>query len=167
MKTYIWPPQQQSAAGQYITLQYTTPAGTNGGSATAGAWTARPLNTIQYDGTGAVTLVSDRFVLPAGTYNLSASAGFYGNAYSYIRLYNVTGATVLLNPGIPGNGAAAYLAEALAVLAGEFTVAAGQTLELQYFINTINIAGDFNLGAGGGLGAGTITHTNIQLVKIA
>ena len=69
-------------------------SGTNGGAATASAWTTRTLNTERFDPDGIVSLSSNEFVLGAGTYIIKTESQFL-NASSRTRVYNATDATVV------------------------------------------------------------------------
>jgi len=60
----------------YAKLSYQLASGSNGGGATAAAWSTRPLNTKLFDPNGIVSLSSNQFTLQAGTYKISAIQSF-------------------------------------------------------------------------------------------
>ncbi|QKF94437.1 hypothetical protein QKU48_gp0979 [Fadolivirus algeromassiliense] len=69
--------------------------GTGGGGFTSGSWQTRTLNTTAYDGGSDVTLSSNQFTCAAGTYRIKASAIGAGCGIHQVRLYNVTGSSVV------------------------------------------------------------------------
>ena len=73
-------------------LKYALLAGSNGGTATAGSWLTRPLNTIVSVGGTSVTLNigTSVFTLTAGNYDIRVDSTFFRTQGSSVRLYNVT-----------------------------------------------------------------------------
>jgi len=148
----------------YILLTHTLSSGTNGGSGTFGAWTNRPINTIDYDDTSLVTLASNAFVLPSGTYWIDVESTFYNFADAKLRLRNNTANTTILQ-GLngyvnPGGSVALPL-----ILNGKFAVGATQSLSLQYWTKTSGSSSTFNYG--GSVSDGTPEkYASIQLWKV-
>jgi hypothetical protein len=71
-------------------------AGTDSGDFNSGAWRQRDLNTIKFDtGSNVVGVASDQVTLKAGTYSCEISAPAYKVEQHVIRLYDVTGASVI------------------------------------------------------------------------
>jgi len=124
----------------YAKLTDTKASGTAGGTATAGAWYTRDLNTEDTDVTGIVTLASNQFTLQAGTYYMHAESAFYvGTSNCKIRIRNITdGTTALLSM----NQTAVAYGNIYAVADGVVVIAAQKTFEVQYRVGaTIATAG--------------------------
>ena len=109
-----------------------------------------------------VLLAGNQFVLAPGTYSVNASATFYSTQAAQIRLYNVTGAAALV-VGIAMFFYNVTYVGGLAVLSGQFTVAAGQTLELQYYVN-YSSGGTQTLGVPIASGSDEC-YANVDLIK--
>lgn len=71
--------------------------GTASGSATAGSWYDRDLNTELADPDGIVSVASNQFTLGAGKYFIEFSVPAYDCAKHRSRLYNVTTSSVVAN----------------------------------------------------------------------
>jgi len=105
----------------------------DGGTFSAGAWQTRTLNTEDNDAGGLCSLSSNQITLAAGTYRCLISCPAYRVDAHAARLYNVTGSALLLM------GTAEYtwynnmLVTTRSVISGQFTVAAGQALEVQHY----------------------------------
>lgn len=117
----------------YALLRDEQPAGTDGGTFTAGAWRTRTLNTEAFDVGGFVTLAANQFTLAAGSYWL------YGRAPAFIvgrhksRIQNVTdGATALVGSDAYVNAADAN-AMSDSVVQGRVVIADAKAFELQHF----------------------------------
>lgn len=148
----------------YVLLQYVVAAGTNGGSATTGAWTTRPINTEVIDVDNICTLAANVITLSAGTYDMDGWSAHFLGQQSQIRLRNTTaGTTLRLGPSTfltstaPGQ-------EDLLPIAGRFTVAAAQNLELQYNV-VANSVGN-GLGVARNQGENE-TYAQLEFWKVA
>jgi hypothetical protein len=119
------------AAGTYIQLQDQKAQNTSGGTFTSGSWVTRTLNTEVTDAGGNCTLASNQFTLTAGDYYIRASAPAYQVVRHQLRLQNVTGGTTLIT-GLSSVSGTSVVCEMVALLSGQFTVAASQALELQH-----------------------------------
>lgn len=105
--------------------------GTAGGTFTSGAWQKRVLQTILTNELG-VALASDEITgVAAGVYEVDASAPGYDVAYHQARLYDVTGAAVLVvgtqeytNPAVDARNRS--------FVRGRFTLAVASTLRLEH-----------------------------------
>ena len=129
----------------YVLIRDEQASGTQGGASSASAWQTRVLNTEVVDTQGIAALASNRITLSAGTYRVRARAPAHNSAVHKIILKNITGAVTLVI------GSSAYTsttssAQTDATLSGRFTIAAGQSLELQHF--TSNAAPTNGLGVG-------------------
>jgi len=71
-------------------------SGTAGGNGTAAAWTARDLNTIQYDPNGLIlSLASNTFQLAAGSYQVQSISAFHHTGDTRMRLFDITNNVVI------------------------------------------------------------------------
>lgn len=111
-----------------VVLQDQKASGTAGGTLTGGAYQTRVLNTEVNDTGGLCTLAANQFTLSAGDYLVFASAQAIAVGDHRLRIQNITGGTTL----VEGNNAHSSDKASPAVLLGAFTVAAGQSLELQH-----------------------------------
>lgn len=110
-------------------------AGTEGGTFTNGSFQTRVINTSAGNTTSLVSLSSNQFVLSAGTYRIFATAPGVQVRNHKLKLRNTTGASDLLI-GMNTRTSGSSNEDTPAVLIGEFTVAASQTLELQHRCET-------------------------------
>lgn len=136
-------------------------SGTPGGTNATGAWTTRPINVKSVDTAGICTLSSNEFTLPPGRYKIDASALFCQTDYAQLRLYNVTGAAVVLL-GQNSRTVTAASHGAPALLVGVFDLAAAATLRIEYRTTTQYISG----GLGLSMGWGTEIYAQIMLEKV-
>lgn len=128
-----------------IVLKDIKAGGTDGGTFTSGAWQTRTLNTEEVDTKNLCTLSANQFVFEAGTYELEAySAGYRCDGHQ-LRLYNVTGATTIA-AGTPERSDAADASITYAKLYCRFTIAAGQSLEIQHRCQTTKASDGFGRG---------------------
>ncbi|GAI65323.1 unnamed protein product, partial [marine sediment metagenome] len=104
---------------------------TGGGSFDEGAWRTRVLNEETADPKEICDLEANQFVLAAGTYRALISCPAYEVNRHQARLYNVTADAVLLL-GANAHAATGSGVTTHSFVAGRFTVAAGQTLEVQH-----------------------------------
>lgn len=136
-------------------------SGTDGGTATAGSWQTRTLNTEVTDGIGS-TLSSNQFTLPAGTYHVRASAPAFSCSQHQIRLQNITdAATTLLGTSEctnPGAGDGVSRSE----IDGTFTIAAGKTFELQHRVAATKASNGYGIATAWG----TEIYANIFIERI-
>lgn len=104
-------------------------SGVAAGTFTSGSWQKRTLNTILTNELG-VTLVSDEVVgLKAGIYEVEARAPAYVVSYNQARLYDVTGAAVLVLGSVErASTSGAQVSQS--VVRGRFTLAATSTVRL-------------------------------------
>lgn len=122
-------------------------SGTAGGTFTSGAWQKRTLNTLVTNELG-VTLVSSEVVgLKAGIYEVDASAPANNCDRHQLRLYDVTGAAVL----VLGQNMAAVNGETSGFVRGRFTLAATSTLRLEHRCQTTRATDGFGQAASWGV----------------
>lgn len=70
-------------------------SGTSGGSATAGSYVTRTLNTVVVNRIAGASLASNQITLPAGIYQIDAACPATGVGMHQARLYNVTDSSVI------------------------------------------------------------------------
>lgn len=131
----------------YVKVSDTKASATDGGTFTTGAWRTRDINTEDSDTAGICSIAANQITLSAGTYICKIFAPAYGVDQHKARLQNTTGATTLVlgkraNAGAPG--ASAGMSES--IIAGKFTVAAAQALEVQHYCRTTRATDGFGTG---------------------
>ncbi|MEB3206135.1 MAG: hypothetical protein VKK59_02150 [Vampirovibrionales bacterium] len=131
----------------FIILEDRKPAGTNGGTFTAGARRTRVLNTEVVDAGNHCTLANNQFILAAGTYRVYAeSTAFMVDGHRcWVR--NVTdGVDVAL--GMSAFSASTTLnGNTVATAWGRFTITAPKTFELQARCFVTNLDDGFGVQA--------------------
>ena len=159
----LWGKPNSVSTTSYAQLSDQRASGEVGGAASTNVWSTHSLtSTMSDDNDVVVSLAANQFVLAPGTYSVNASATFYSTQAAQIRLYNVTGATALV-VGIAMFFYNVTYVGGLAVLSGQFTVAVGQTLELQYYVN-YNSGGTQTLGVPIASGSDEC-FANVDLIK--
>jgi hypothetical protein len=151
------------AGGQVASFTEYQAAGTNGGTATSGAWTKRTLNTTVLNTITGCTLTTSVIALPAGTYRIDASSSFVGVNACSIKLRNTTDSTdTILGTatfdGAPGVGGSPV------PLSGAFTIAGTKNFEIQYRVATTRSSD--GLGAGANFGVNEC-FTSVTIEKVA
>lgn len=138
-------------------------SGTNGGSSSATTWNARALNTTVLNTIAGASLVSDQITLPAGTYLVDASAPARVSNGHQLRLYNVTGSTVLLT-GTSEFAPSADTTITRSLLRGSITLASSATLRLDHYTS----AAVANTGLGAPVSSGTTeVYAEVMIRKVA
>ena len=114
-----------------ITDQKTS--GTEGGTATSGAWRTRDLQTEIADPDSIVSITTNEFTLGAGTYLIKWSAPFAEVVFAQTRLYNSTdttevevGQSALVNASMTG----------ISVGSARTTIAGSKAFRIEYQVNT-------------------------------
>jgi hypothetical protein len=146
-------------------LEHQLTAGTHGGSATAGVWTNRVLNTEVSDADSIVTLSSNLFTPVAGTYLVRARAAFYDTDATRLRIYNDTaGSTAVL--GLKDRMSTVNSATGLmAVVEGVFTANGTDAFSLDYRCTTGTAT--YGLGFFGTNDGDVEVFAQVVLTKIA
>lgn len=130
---------EASGAGYlgYIKVSDVKAQNTNGGTFTVGAWRTRVLNTEDSDTNNDCSLASNQITLAAGTYECLISAPAYFVNSHQIRLYNTTGAAVILTgTSETCNAVIGGHSQTRSFIVGRFTIAASQALEVQHICET-------------------------------
>lgn len=118
-------------AAPYVEIREQQTAGTDGGTFSSGAWRTRELNTEVHDTDSLAALSLDQITLQAGTYECDIACTAFMVDMNQARLYNVTGAATVL-AGTPQDADAAGAVSTVSRIAGRFTIAAAQALEIQH-----------------------------------
>lgn len=133
------------ASGPKIALQAALFAdhraqGTNGGQATADAWTARALQTVTVNNITGSSLAGNTMTLPAGIYGFIAFGVFTNVTRSRHRIRNTTdGSDVALGANQSPDGLTNPMSN---IIFGLTTIAANKNFQLQYYVDTANSASD-------------------------
>ncbi|MBA7639359.1 hypothetical protein ES703_47017 [subsurface metagenome] len=115
----------------YLCLRDVKPQNTPSGAFWSAAWRRRDLTEEQADPHEICTLLAHQFVLAPGTYRAMISCPAYRVNQHQARLQNVTGGATLLLGTCARAHSTAY-DNSRSVIAGRFTIAAAQTLEIQH-----------------------------------
>lgn len=135
-------------------------SGTNGGASTTGSWVTRTLQTIQTNEVAA-TLSSNEIVLPAGTYDIDGSSPGFACGNHQARLYNVTGAAVL----VLGTTEVAHQSDTVktrSFVQGRFTLAVASNVRIEHRFGVA-----YANGMGFASGWGVEVYTDCQLRKVS
>lgn len=144
-------------ATAYLEYRHQMPDGTAGGGATAGSWFTRTLTVESADSAGIGSLASNVVTLPAGTYECEISVpGFKVNLHQ-ARLYNVTGAAVLLYGTTEKSGGGQDVVTHSTVT-GRFTLGSATDVRVEHRVSTDR--------ATDGLGAAA-TFGNVEVYTVA
>lgn len=126
-----------------------------------GAWTAKRLqSSVDPDGV-LVSLIGNQFILDAGNWWLNGSS-YLDQCYARLRLRNISGGTTLLtgpNNRFLNNSGGMFL------ISGPFTVAAAQTLEIQYY--AVNDGGATALGWPMSIASENEIYAAFDLLKVS
>lgn len=139
-------------------------SGTAGGTATAGSYQTRTLNTLS-DPTGIVTsLASNQFTLPAGEYYIEASAPAFYVAAHKAKLRNISDSSdSILGTVAYATSAVADGSDARSFVTGSLTISSGKVFEIQTRVN-VTRAGN-GLGIDAGMGDNNI-YTTVKITKV-
>jgi len=121
-----------TSSDPYIYIRDEKTNGTAGGSSTALTYITRTLNTKVSDAGSLASLASNQITLSAGTYRLRIRAPALQTNQHRARLRNVTaGTTIALGSSCISSSANTVSNDSIIV--GQFTIAAGQALEVQHY----------------------------------
>lgn len=146
----------------YIKLSEVQASGIDGGTLTSGVWQTRILNTKDSDTHGNASLASNQFTLQPGTYHIYAAAPAYTVDSNKLKLRNISDAIdELIGSSVrSGTGSDAVVKS---VVAGEFTITAAKTFELQHQCQTTGT--NVGLGKNTGFGVSEI-YAVVELWKV-
>lgn len=135
---------------------------TAGGTFTSGAWRTRDLNTVKTNEILGASLASNQITLPVGTYEVEGYAPALKVDGHQARLYDTTGAAVLITGTAEYSAAAGYYATTRSLLRGRFALTATSAIELQHRAQ-ITEATD---GFGGPANFGTEVFAEVLIRKV-
>jgi len=145
-------------------VQHSVAVGGAGGALTTGAWRTRPLTLAKTNNIVGASLASNQITLLAGKYYAESDATIYTTNYTISRLFNVTGALILLVGRVAVSGTIDGTTDAL-MLSGEFTLAAQSVVELQHYSFSTYAAG---MGpAMSDIGQGSNIYANLKIWKLS
>jgi len=128
-------------------LQHRETSGTNGGTATAGSWQTRTLNTEVTDTIGS-TLSSNTFTLPAGTYEIEAFMPALIVNLHKSRLYNVTDSSVAVLGTSSYSGASGAVGDySPSLCRGRFTIASTKTFRMEHRVSATRASDGYGVAS--------------------
>jgi len=148
-----------SAGASYAVFADEKTSGTNGGTATNGAWRTRDLNTTRVNGITSASLASNQITLPAGTYQIQAFAPSIESSSSQTRFYNITDSSVAIL------GTSNYMASAggITTLGGSVVITGTKVFELQHRVGVTVASNGFGLATSWG----TESYSYVIIAKVA
>ncbi len=150
--------------GEQIILRHVVADTTDGGASVTGAWRTRPLNEETVDEGADCTLAANQFTLPTGTYLIRAWSLMHKSGIHQCRLRNISdGATETGCVGTVARSTTSVNVANTSVIAGQFTIAAQKTFELQY--NCSNSQASDGLGSAGSFGEEEV-YAVVELIKV-
>lgn len=150
----------QGPSDPYIKITNTQISGTDGGTATLGAWRTIPLNTKDIDTSSIATLSSNQISIPSGNYIINAICPFYQTSFGQTRLYNITDSSTIF---IGTNGISTTTVSFLSYIMGRFTISGTKTIEFQYQVSATQSTN----GLGRACNFGSEIYATIELIKVA
>ena len=151
-------------AGAYVLYQHVLATEANGGTSTTNTWNTRQLNAVtDFESIGAGAPSSGVFILPAGTYNCKIYDLVDTASGHLCRLRNTTAASTLV-VGTTGNASGNSMGVSIA--AGQFTVTAGQDLEVQHWVETGLSTFGMGRGVTGGVNGQSSIFSNAEFWKV-
>lgn len=146
----------------YVKCSNTQTSGTNGGTATSGAWRTLPLNTKDTDTGSIATLSSNQLSLPSGTYQVLGFQSFYSTELSQTRIQNITDTSTILTGQVVRYGVTAAISGPSMVM-GQFTLSGTKTIEFQYQVSRTESTD--GLGLPGSFGSEV--YAQIEFIKLS
>ncbi len=134
---------------KYIKVSDVKAQNTAGGTFTLGAWRTRDINTEDIDTGSNCSIAANQITLDAGTYECRIMCPAYRCVSHQARLYDNTGAAVLLlGTSVRSNSSAESTSYSFII--GRFTLAAESVLEVQHYCTgdsaTIGFGQQANIG---------------------
>ena len=156
-----WATLSDSFGSQLLYVRDEKSAGVDGGTATAGSFNTRELNTVVTNEISGASLASNQITLPSGTYFIIATIPSYSVEYDKVKLRNITDSTDTL---IGTSSYSAVSAQQINFIFGRFTIGSTKTFEIQHRVgltqSTYGLALSDNYGV-------TEVYTNSMIWKVA
>lgn len=162
-----WLPLASDVGGatpELLHIRDEKPSGTTGGGFTAGAWQIRTLNTVKTNEIAGASLASNVVTLPAGTYEADIAAPAIFVVLHKARLYDVTGAAVLIHGTSERSNNGAGVTTSASRMRGRFTLSVTSNVRVEHRCSVTNGTDGF----GPQTGFGDIeVYTDFVIRKIA
>ncbi len=130
---------------------------TAGQTLSAGVWNIRDLNTVLQNDIQGASLSANVVTLPAGTYEFHGEAGGHQCNEHAVRIHNLT--TGALIEGVHTRSAAGDYTTTRAVVVGQMTLTASNTIRLEHYT--------VNAGTGGlAMGRGNEKYADLRIYKL-
>ncbi len=139
-------------------------SGGAGGTANAGAYAVRTLNTVVTNTIAGASLASNRFTLPAGTFNIRASAPAFDVNGFKAKLVNFTDASADVIIGTAERASSIGDVHSRSFIIGQFVLAAPK--ELQIEMRVVSLKATNGLGAAAFFGDIEV-YTEVWVEKVA
>jgi len=140
-------------------------SGTNGGTATSGAWRTRDLNTEISDPDGIVSISSNQFTLGAGNYFIRWSAPSFRTQTHQTRLYDVTGASAVQLGSTEDCQGGTTSPQTRSFGQARVSIVSDNTYQIQHRFGST--ASNFGLGYGAGNTWGVVQFSVVEIFKEA
>lgn len=152
-----------SASQKFIHVRDQKPAGTAGGTFTAGSLLQRTLNTVMFNSISGASLASNAISLPAGEYYVEASAPAYAVNRHQAVLYNVTDSVGVI-VGTSEFAHASYQGSSSSIIRGRISLAAPKSVDIRHICETSAAVAGFGVKCDLGL---TEVFTEVMIWKIS
>jgi hypothetical protein len=139
-------------------------AGTNGGTATTGAFTTHALQTESFDVGGIVSLAGNQFTLQAGTYFIKARSQHLDCDIARVIVQNITDASTAIIGETGYNNAGEWTGGIFLQATGRVTIASAKAFALQYYVS--NTVGVGDLGSAANIGVAEI-YASVEIWREA
>lgn len=149
-------------SANFVLLEEQQTSGTHGGTFSNGADRTRLINTKVSDINSLCTYASNQFTFAAGTWIIRGEAVSYLVKENKLKLYNVTGSTVLAN-GLSGRASSTDTTSGISTVEWVGTLAASQALELRHWCDTTGTTTGFGIASSAG---GVEVYSRILAQKI-
>jgi hypothetical protein len=143
-----------------VIIEHQEAASVSAGTATTGAWTARPLNTEVFDPHNLATLASNQITLVAGIYYFEACGMSRAVTNHQCRIQNITDASTVSLGTVTGDAASGI--QMASEAAGVTSITASKVFELQYRVGSTSATS----GLGIAIAWGVNVYARVKIWKI-
>ena len=157
-----WVTPSAGSSFTYAVFRDEKTSGTNGGTATLGAWRTRDINATQFNDISGASLSSNQITLPAGTYLIEGECQAVGIDINQVRFQNITDSTTAVL------GQNMYTEQStnvgnMARVSGIFTIAGSKAFEFQQQCTFTKATNGFGVANS----FGTNVYASITITKVA
>jgi hypothetical protein len=158
----IWAALPAASSFTYAVFRDEKSSGTNGGTATLGAWRTRDINATQFNDISGASLSSNQITLPAGTYLIEGECQGVAIDVNQVRFQNITDSTTAVL------GQNMYTEQStnvgnMARVSGIFTIAGSKAFEFQQQCTFTKATNGFGVANS----FGTNVYASITITKVA